>query len=457
MEHSSESPKKGKASSLSPQGSSSFLSRAVRNFLFSGVGTIASLALMFLFAGLTIRYLGTARAGFFMALAALTGLEGFIGNLGLGIPTVRRVAALNASGEMATARTIVGSVSTITIGSTLIIVLPIIVFFPTIFGWSRLDSVYHEDAYWATIFTLGSFILIKIFNTWKATYSALERYGLISVFDTVFGLLSGLSAIAVLMVLPTMAAVAGIRFIVLVMRMIPEVHYIRKFLGGIPWPTWAWGEIRPMMSFGGWVYFGGVGELLLSRANSLILTSFMGSAVLPFFEIPQRIYRMVHGILGNQSSFLFPMLASFGNKATAEYKRLEDRLMWIMAITSGAIYTCLAFVGPSLLSLIVNPEFATKATMPLYLACIQGYFAAQAIVPYQSSWAMGFGKPNSLFSLSSGILITVTTLFLILRMGYVGASAAQLWVCIIVVIYIVAVHRLLIPESRPLAWINSFI
>lgn len=238
------------------QPNQSFLSRAVRNFLFSGVGTIASLAITFLFAGLTIRYLGIARAGFFMALAALTGLEGFISDLGLGTPAVRRVAALNAAGELRTARTIVGSVSTVTMGSALIVVLPIIVFFPTIFGWSRLDAAYREDAYWATLFTLGSFVMMKIFNTWRATYSALERYGLISVLDTVFGLLSGLSAIAVLMVYPTMTAVAGVRFIVLVLRLIPEVHYIRKFLGGVPWPAWAWGELRPMMSFGGWVYFG---------------------------------------------------------------------------------------------------------------------------------------------------------------------------------------------------------
>jgi O-antigen/teichoic acid export membrane protein len=456
MEHSSESSEKDKAFSLPQQGSSSFLSRAVRNFLFSGIGTVSSFVIALLFAGLTIRYLGTERAGFLMALTALIGLNAFLGDFGLGTPTVRRVAALNAQGNLSTARAIIGSVFTVSFISGLVIALPIVIFFPKIFVWSKLAVNYQSDAFWATIFTMGSFILTQASNPWRATYSALERYDLISILNTIFGVLSGMFGIAVLMVIPTMTAIVVVRLFLNIVRFFVDAFFMKKFLQGIPLLSWNWKELRPMMNFGGWVYVGSIGQLLLGRANDLILTTFLGSAALPYYAFPQRIYNHIHGALAAQSRFLFPMLSSYGDRTADQVKRLEDQLRWLMALASGAIYTAIVLVGPDLLSRLVNPEFAVKASLPLYLACIQGFFYAQDIVPYYSSWAMGWGKPNSVYELITGGLVALTAALLIPYIGYIGASVAQLWSCISVIIYIMYIHRLINPESHPLSWIRSF-
>jgi O-antigen/teichoic acid export membrane protein len=433
---------------------SSFLARGVRNFMFSGVGTIGTAAVAFLFAGLTIRYLGMARAGYFMALGALTGINGFMGGFGLGTPAVRRVAELNAKGDLKTARTVMGSVSVPTLFSALIIAFSLLVFFPAIFSWSQLDLIYRTDAYWATVFTLGTFVLVEISNTWRAAYTGLERYDLMSAFDVVFGFMTGILGIATLIILPTMTAIAFVRLLVRLTRLIMEAYFLRKLLNGIPWPAWNWDEIRPMLSFGGWVYFGGIGELLFLRLNSLILTTFLGSAVLPFYEIPQRIYRIVHGILGRQAGFLFPMLASFGKDTIAKFKEVEERLVWIMALASGTIYTAIALVGVELLGKLVNTEFALHVRIPLYLACIQGFFHAQCIVHYHSTWAIGTGKPNSIFSLTLGVLVAFTSFVLVPRIGYIGASLAQLWVCLIAICYIIYVRPLFGAVSHPFSWLQ---
>jgi O-antigen/teichoic acid export membrane protein len=208
--------------------------------------------------------------------------------------------------------------------------------------------------------------------------------------------------------------------------------------------SWNWKEIKPMMSFGGWVYFQTLGGFLVGRANSLVLTTFLGSAALPYYELPQRFYIQIHGALGSVSQFLFPMFSSFGDKARAEMVRLGDRLRWLMATASGFSYAGLAVAGPMLLDRIVGPEFSANASVPLYLACAQGFFQAQDIVPYFFSWSLGQGKPNSVIELSQGVLVILTSLLLIPRIGFVGASASQLWVVPLVCIHVFWVLKLVV-------------
>lgn len=438
-------------------GAPSFLARAVRNFLFSSIGTVGTFVIAFLFAGLTIRYLGEARAGYFMAIAALTGLNAFLGDFGLGTPAVRRVATLNAQRDFSTARKVVGSVMTASFFSALLIALPVMLLFPIIFEWAKLDTMYRADAFWATIFLMGGFVLTQVSNPWRATFNALERYGLISGLDTVFGMLTGLLGIAILMILPTMAALAAVRFGVILCRFLVSAYYVRKLIHGPSWPTWAWGEIRPMLGFGGWVYLGAIGRTLLQRIDRLVLITFLGSSALPFYEVPQRIYGQVHGALARQSQFLFPMLASYGEAIAVQARRLDDRLRWFIALASGAAYTVIALIGPDLLGMIVGHDFGLKVKLPVYLMCVQGFFQAQDIVPYYESHAAGFGKPNSVVELTQGVLVVLTAFLLIPQMGYLGASVAQLWIVLMVVLHSIWVRSVVMRGPISFGWMKAYI
>ncbi len=436
--------------------SASFFSRAARNFLFSGLGTSANFITSFLFAGLTIRYLGAARSGYFMALAALTGLNAFLGDFGLGTPAVRRVALLNSKGDLHTARIVVGSVGAANLFSSLLVAIPILLFFSPLFQWSRLDPIYKVDAFWATIFSFFSFCITQSTSSWKAAYTALERYDLASGLNTGFSLLNGLCGIAVLSMSPTMMALSLVRLLLACVRMLADGFYTRRLLGGMPWFCWSWSEIRPMLSFGGWVYIGSMSNLLLSRANSLILTTYLGSAALPFYELPQRIYNQVHTALASQSQFLFPMLASYGETAVYQIQHLEDRLRWLVALTSGLIYICVATFGLELSCKVVNPEFASLAKIPLYLMCVQGFFQAQDIVPYYASYALGSGKPNSIVSLVQGLLVVSSSFLLIYKFGLVGASIAQLWVIPAVIWHNEWIHQITRIEGEKGSWLQTF-
>ena len=89
--------------------------------------------------------------------------------------------------------------------------------------------------------------------------------------------------------------------------------------------------------------------------------------------------------------------------------------------------------------------------------CVQGFFQAQDIVPHYTSYAAGLGKPNSIIELAQGFLVVLTAFLLIPRMGFLGASVAQLWVIITVIVHSIWVRRAVTPEVHPLGWIKAYI
>lgn len=436
---------------------SPLLHRAVRNSVFTGLGSVSTFVVGFVFAGLTIRYLGEARAGYLLALQAVIGLSSLLGGFGLGTPSIRRIAILHNQDDLTTARGVVGSVATVNIGTGLLLSLLIILFFPTVFAWTRLDVAHFSDAFWATLFVSGSFLLAQMASSWQAVYEALQRYDLVTGLATAFGLLSGAVGIVVLTLSPTMSAIASAHLAIGAIRLGCDAYLVKRLLNRVPMPTWKWNEIRSMLGFGGWTYLGSLGIFLFTNADRLILTTFLGSAALPYYAVPQRLYLQIHGALTGQSQFLFPMLSAFGDEAAAQIERVEDRLRWFVALLSGMTYTLLTLVGTSILSRLVSPAFARQATLPLVLACLQGFCHAQMIVPYYSIWAVGDARPNSILPLMNGILVIATSVVLIPRLGFVGASLAQLWVVVIVIVHTFWVRRIISPQLRSWNWLSTLI
>lgn len=435
----------------------SILQRAVRNSIFNGIGTISTLVIGFVFAGLTIRYLGSARAGYLLSLQTLLGLTAMLGGFGLGTPAVRRVAALYLQGDLKTARDVIGSVSVATVAPSLILGVVSILLFELIFSWSQLDNVYKADAYWATVFVSCSFVISQLSNPWQSVYQATQRYEILTAVSTLYGLVSGIVGIIVLSLMPTMMAISVSSFILALLRLVSDAFVMRFILGGVPKPTWNWKEIRPMLTFSIWTFLGTIGGFMFSNIDRLVLVSFLGSAAMPAYLVPQRLYSQVHGTLTVQLEFLFPMLSTYGHRAANEAHRLEDRLRWFVAITSGIIYAAMYFIGPLILSRLVSPAFSQEAQLPWLLMCVQGLFHAQMIVPYYISWATGHGAPNTVAQIVNGMLVLLTLFILLPNIGVLGASIAQLWICVIFIGHSVWIRKLVSPRSNLYGWSRAYL
>jgi O-antigen/teichoic acid export membrane protein len=436
---------------------SPLLHRTVRNSLFITSGTAVTFVLAFVFGGLTIRFLGNARAGYFLTLQAVLALNVLIGGFGIGTPAIRRVAELHAAEEWHTAREIVGSVLLMNGIISFVIGAAIIGIFPHVFRWSRLDSVYQADAFVATCLVATTFLFGQLSGAFSISYEALQRYDISTSIASVHGLLSGLVGITVLIIKPTMSAIACVGLVLSSIRFFADSMFVARILRRFPWPTWCWREIKPMLGFGGWSYLGSLGGFLYTNVDRIVLTSFLGSGAMPYYTIPQTLFTQVHSTLANQARFLFPLVAGFGKYAATQITQIEDRMRWFVALLSGFIYTGIAISGPAILAVLVNPEFAHLSKIPLLLACLQGFFNAQNIVPYYTSWGIGKGAPNTIAQIVNGIIVISTAIVLIPFYGYIGASIAQLWIGPVVLLHTLWVSRLVNSQISIWRWYRAYI
>lgn len=213
---------------------------AVRNSVFSSLGTVSTFLIGFVFAGLTIRYLGEIRGGYLMTVQALISINALIGGFGLATPTIRQTAILHAAGDLPRARVLVGSVFTANSIPALVFAVLIVVGFPWVFNLSKLDAVYRTDAFWATVFVACNFLISQAIAPWQTVYQSLQRYDLASGLATAFGLASGICGIIVLRLMPTMTSIALVGFCLAVCRFACDARFTRRLLHGVAWPTWDW-------------------------------------------------------------------------------------------------------------------------------------------------------------------------------------------------------------------------
>lgn len=406
----------------------SLLKQSIRNSFYLNVGSGSSAIIALLFAGFRIRFLGVEASGFLMLLESVTSMSTSFGGFGFGTAALRKIAVYNGQKKFKEMRLTLGAVLFVDVIVGLIVATVVVIGFSWIFKWSRTSELLFTDAYTATIFIGMALVLRQLVKTYGVVFSALQRYDITALINTIFGLLTGGIGIITLMVLPTMTALAIVTFLLVLIHACVNIVMVRKLIGGAVFPRWNFKELRSMASFGGWAYFGTLSSMLVNGADRIILTTFLGSQSLPYYVIGQRVVTQVHTFLAGQSQFLFPMLASQGERIKDVVHNIEDRLRWFVAAISSIAYGGLALVAYPLLTMLVGEDFAKIALIPFLIACLQGFFVSLNIVSYHISWAGGHGAPNAVISAITGLLVAGTTVLLTPKYGIVGASIAQLWV-----------------------------
>ena len=403
------------------------LDKTVKNSVFVTAGAVAQFGLSLLFAGLTIRYLGIERAGFFMALQALLGINSLVGGQAFRGAAIQRLASLAGQGDWSACRQVVGTLVTMNAVLGGVLALVLMVSFPWVFPWSKLALTFKEDALWTTVVVALTFFTDQVAGAYRVTYDSRQRFDLVSFNSTVFGFLQNMVRLSVLKLCPTMSAVALGGFVVNLLWLAYDCRLVSNLLSGWVRPSWYWPHLRPMLRLSCWGWLAYTAGFLYDNLDRIVLTSFLGSAALPYYALPHRFALNLHAMLSSQLYFIFPMFAGSAADPKTTIRGVEDRLRWFVSAASCSLFGALALVGPWGMSVLVGSEFAGKATLPLYLACLYGCVHSQQIVYFYSTWAVGSPAPNVVSDAIAAICIIVSACFLIPPLGFIGANVAHLW------------------------------
>ena len=424
---------------------SQLLSNAVRNSTWTGLGSLGSAVLGFIFAGVTIRWLGAAEAGFVIAVTTIAGINAGLSELGMGTAATRIIARAYAEQDSATVRK-VGGVCCLVSGA--FGVLGFALFAggaPAIIRWAKYDGNHTVAATYCVLAGLV-FFLNQLSSLCTALLTSAQRFDWTTKFTLGLNFAQGLCGITFLKMFPSVLTV-GITYAALaIIGTVLRGLAVRKVFGVFPWPLWDRGIFRELWEFGRWIYLAQITGKMADGLDKVILVSLFGSATLPFYSFAQRIYVMVHTTLVGQATYLFPMLSAQGAELAAVAERTEERVRWFIAVIAGTLFSGLIIAGPALLTLVVSPAFAAKASFQLLVFSFVGYIHAQSVVPYFYNLSKGDAKGNSIYQMITGFgilpalwacayfigqeyavfgqLMVFGGVFYLARRGYSGKSAS---------------------------------
>lgn len=431
--------------------SNSLLDRTVKHGVWNAFGNIGTVIVSVAFAGIALRYLGTARYGFVMLMQSITGI---IIDVGLGQAAIYYVARYYRDGETQKIKEILGTVisATLFIGILAAFILALCV--KPILVWARLPIEYAGDAQAGVLIYAVAFVITYGLCVLRVVPQAIERFDWFNTTNLLQSLGGGVIKLIILLIWPSITALMLSMFITTLL-----IHAIlfaksRQWLGFWLFPRWNKTEARNLWSFGKAVALNQAGGLLTNTGSQWILTTYLGSSALPYFVIPRNMGQMIHTLLTGQANFIFPMLSSESSKrSTASLYAIYDKLQWFAASCAALVYTLLVVLASPILTLWLGEEFAKVGTLPWQICMVVYFFMAMNIVPYYVTYSIKRPMANTVTALVVGFGSVFLSILLIPKYGVIGAAFC-LWIVIPTgTIYAIWVAKAILPN---ISWKRLF-
>jgi len=404
---------------------SDLLAKAVNNSKWTAIGSLMTAILGFLFAGLTIRWLGEAEAGFAIAIATIVGINNTFSGLGLGAAATRLISRAYEENNLGEIQKIAGVCFTTSLAFGLFGFCIFAFGSAWIVQWSKYEGNASIGRWYCILLGLA-FLLQQITGYFKIFLASLQRFDWQTKINTTFMLANGILGITFLKAFPNILTLGIISLALSILSCLCTGFIVTKILGFLTRPSWDQVMFIELWSFGKWVYLTQIKVIFFTGVDKIFLTSVFGSSSLPFYTFAQRIYITVHQMLVGQSSYLFPMLSAQGDKLEVVAEQIEDRLRWFIGLIAGFVYSGLIIAGPALLTIMVSAEFSSKASFQLFIFCWVGYIHGNAIVPFFFGLSKGDARGNWIFHMIIGLGYLPFFVTFALMFGFQYAVLGQL-------------------------------
>ncbi len=408
---------------------SNFLAKAVNNSTWTAIGSLGTAVLGFLFAGLTIRWLGEAEAGFAIAVSTIAGINSTFTGLGLGDAATRLISKAHAEKDFEAIKPVAGVCFSASLGFGLLGFCLFSFGASFIIDWAKYEGNPDVGKFYCIL--AGFFFLFnQVSNYFNTLLGSLQRFDFQTKINLAFNLANGLCGVTLLKAFPSLLTVGLVLAVLSVLQFFCMGLVLTKELGFLPVPTWNKKIFLELWGFGRWVYLTQITGVLINGVDKIYLISVFGSASIPFYTFAQRIYQTVHTTLVGQAHYLFPMFSAQGDKVEEVAERTDERLRWFIGLIAGLIFSGLIIAGPALLTITVNSEFAKNASFQLFVFCWVGYFHSHSIIPFFVGLSKGDAKGNWIYHIIAALgtlpfLILFSTLF-----GFRYAVVGQLMILV---------------------------
>ena len=152
------------------------------------------------------------------------------------------------------------------------------------------------------------------------------------------------------------------------------------------------GELRRVLSFGGWSTVSSIASPVLIYVDRFILAALAGMAAVAYYAVPFELVNRLLIIPGAVAATLFPAFSAVSGRSLAETDELASRALKYILCLLGPLLVIIAAGAHDLLALWIGSEYAQAGAMALRLLAVGVAVNALAHVPH--ALLMGRGRED---------------------------------------------------------------
>ncbi len=397
-----------------------------RNSFWSTFASIASPILVFLFGGLTIRYVGIEAAGFSMAVGSILGIAGQFGTLGIGDAVLPAMAAAIGAGDRDRVRRLIGTLLLAAVLSSGITAAAIVAFAGPIVAWTR-TTVPFGAAITFIVISAVSTILGSLSGTMVGILRSACRHDLVTKTVLPLSMLSGITGCILVPLFPSLITVALIGCCSAMLNLPIVFTLARRVVPETVRPAFSLVELPSLARYGFWISLTRVFSTMTGGVDDLMITSACGSAAVPPWSICKKLLLTVHTFLAQHTEHLIPTLGTLREKSRQTFESISDGMHWYVVVVAAAGYTFMAWAGPAIIAAAAGEKIAALCEIPLSSYSLLGIFHALNIIPVIFAMAMSDAKPGFVISLFANSTQLLALVVLVRTMGVPAAYYAPLF------------------------------
>ncbi len=396
--------------------------------------------LLFIVTPWFLHRLGTEQYGHWMLLTATVGFGGVL-NTGTGAATIKAISAGTDRNETGDAdRTIKASLAIALLGGGVLALFVFSGFWLASESWlSRMgDPVLVRQT---GVVAAALILLEQLDNVFSSAMKGAEHFSHAAQIEVASKTVQVLAAAIIVLDWPYLSAVYVALVMVAVLRLVAKAVITRQLLG--------LSDLRPsfagtaeILHFAKWGWMQGVGGVLFSVADRMVVGSLLGATSLTYYSIASQLAMQIHAVTAAGVSVIFP-------KVSRKLSNDRQFSLWRVTKLSMAgnllLSTCLALVlilfGPTILQVWIGTDTAAPTAQILPWLAAAYWVLSLNIVPYYILLGMGRIRIVGLTVLASSAVAVIAMSLAISWLGLIGAPIGR-------GIYAILTLALIFPLAR---------
>ena len=339
--------------------------RVLRNVITNYLRFFVSGLIGFLVTPVMVHTLGDREYGLWVAVFSLTGYFGLV-DQGIRPSLVRYVSRAQAAGDRKDLARTLSSALALYTGAGVVVVIATLIAAARFGDWFRIDPAQIETARTTILLAGVSLALGFPFGVFGAALSGFQRYDVANGLGIAIGILRALLFVLVLRLGGGIVHLAWVSLGTNLLGHFCSWLAVQRIAPGIPvGPAHVDGEhLRRVGAYSGFAFVGALASLLAFQTDSLVITAFLGTALVTPFALAAGLIDNVRSLVYSATWVLSPTASEM--ETLGETEKLQAMLV------AGAKYSVLLawpvlmgliVFGPALLTTWVGGKYASSVPL----------------------------------------------------------------------------------------------